>query len=335
MKKIFALVSCLVVAAACTTVPSTNNGNASNANSTAEKSTVSLSEADATAREKGVWDALKKKDYDAFSNMLAAEYIEVEDDGVYDKAATNTTIKDFAVSDATFSDWKVLPINKDAVIVTYNLSLNATYKGITVPPGPYHVASGWVNRDGKWLGIYYQETLAKSGPPPPQPASSPAAKSAATPAAKTAEATTGPDPVANEKMVWDALKSGNYDGFAAFLAPDAVEIEPDGVYDKAGTAKGVSMFDFSKATQSDWKTAKFDNDASLVTYLLTIPGAKPDKERHSTVWVNRGGKWMAFFHQGTPVAPPAAPAPPPAASPAAKAPAKPEAKRSAKPAATK
>ena len=334
MRKIFVPVFFLVFAAACTRVPSTNNGNASNANSAAEKSTVGISEAEATGREKGVWDALKKKDYDAFSNMLAADYIEVLDDGVHDKAATSTTIKTFAVSDATFSDWKVLPIDKAAVIVTYNLNLNATNKGTAVKPGPYHVSSGWVNRDGKWLAIYYQETLATSGPPSPQAASSPAAKSAATPAAKTAEATTGPDPVANEKMVWDALKSRNYDAFAAFLAPDSVEVEPDGLYDKAGTTKGVSTIDSSKTTQSEWKTAKFDNDASLVTYLVTMPGAKPDKERHSTVWVNRGGKWMALFHQGTPVAPPGA-EPPPAAGPASKAPAKPELKPPAKPTATK
>jgi hypothetical protein len=283
-----------------------------------------------------VWEAIKKKDYEAFSNMLTADYIEVEDDGVYDKAATNTTIKDFAVTDATFSDWKVLPINKDAVIVTYNLNLNATYKSMAVPAGPYRVASAWVNRDGKWLGIFYQETLAKTGPPPtPPPGASPAAKSSGSPAAKAAEATTGPDPIANEKMVWAALKSRNYDGFAAFLAPDAIEVEPSGIYDKAGSVKGVSMFDSSKTTLSDWKTAKFDNDASLVTYLVTIPGAKPDKERHSTIWVNRNGKWMALLHQGTPVAVPGSPAPPAAASPAAKAPAKPEAKPEAKPAATK
>ena len=303
MKKTIALVSLLVLAAACSTEPSTNTGT-SNANSTAATtSTASVSDADITAREKATWDAIKKKDYDAFGNMLASDYLEVEDDGVYDKTATSTTIKDFAVSDATFSDWKVLSVDKNAVLVTYNLNLKAMYKGQAVPPGPYRVASGWVNRDGKWLAIYYQETLAKTSPMSMPPAPTPAAKNSP---AKTTEATTSADPVANEKMVWDALKSKNFDGFGAFLAPDAVEVEPGGVYDKAGSVKGVSMFDFSKATQSDWKTAKFDNDASLVTYLVTIPGAKPDKERHSTVWANRGGKWMAIFHQGTPVAAPAA-----------------------------
>ena len=302
MKKILALVSFLVVAAACTSGPPTNTGT-SNANTAGTTSTANTPDADATGREKAVWEAFKKKDYDAFSNMLASDYIEIEDDGVYDKTATNTTIKDFVPTDATFSDWKVIPINKDAVLVTYALNLNATYKGKTVPPGPYRVASAWVNRDGKWLGAYYQETLAKTASAtPPAAAASPAAKSAASPAAKAPEAITSSDPAANEKLVWDAIKSKNADAFAAFLAPDAIEVEPDGVYDKAASAKGITMFDASKTSLSDWKTAKLNTDAALVTYLVTNPGMKPDKEHHTTIWVNRNGKWMALFHQGTPVA---------------------------------
>ena len=60
-------------------------------------------------------------------------------------------------------------------------------------------------------------------------------------------AAAGPDPIANEKTVWDLFKSKNYDAFAAMLAPDFLEVEPDGYFDKAGTVKGVSMFDASKA----------------------------------------------------------------------------------------
>ncbi len=55
---------------------------------------------------------------------------------------------------------------------------------------------------------------------------------------------------------------------------------------------------------------KLDSDASLVTYVLKISGATPDQERHSTIWIDRGGKWLALFHHGTPVmkAPAAMPA---------------------------
>ena len=74
------------------------------------------------------------------------------------------------------------------------------------------------------------------------------AKAATSPTPTAAAApVTGSDPSANDRIVWDLFKAKNYDGFASLLAPDLIEVEPDGVYDKAGTVKGVSMFDASKA----------------------------------------------------------------------------------------
>src|SRR5204862_521699 len=217
------------------------------------------------------------------------------------------SLKDYDLSDITYSDWKMLTIDKEAVLLTYNLNPKATYKGQAVPPGPYHAAAAYVNRDGEWLGIYYQQTLARTMPSP-SPTASQSPKSAASPGMKMADA--GPDPVANEKLVWDALKSKNYDAFAAYLAPNAMEIEAGGVYDKSGSVKGVSMFDASKAELSDWKTVKFDNDASLVTYTVKLPGMKPDTAYHSSIWINRDGKWQAIFHTGTPAQEPTAMASP-------------------------
>ena len=302
MKKFLVLFSVLITAACAT--PSTNTGPAPTANAnvaTKSKSTASLSEADAIAKEKAAWDAIKKQDLAAFGDMLATDYIEVAGDGLYNKNDIITSLKDFKISDVTYSDWKTLPIDEDAVILTYNVSVKATNKGQAVPPGPYRSASAWVNREGKWLAVYYQETLAKTAPPPP-PSSrmSPPAKATASPAAKMAEA--GPDSAANEKLVWDAIKSRNSDAFAAFLAPEFIEVEADGVYDKAGSVKGVSTFDASKVELSDWKTVKFDNDAALVTYTVKMPPPQA-AERHGTIWANRNGKWLAVFHQGTPVMP--------------------------------
>ncbi|HEY3026737.1 MAG TPA: nuclear transport factor 2 family protein, partial [Pyrinomonadaceae bacterium] len=202
MKKILALVSFLIVAAAaCTMEPAANKEPAANANNAA-KTTAPPSEADMTAREKAAWETLKKKDLVAFGDLLSSDYIEVTDEGIYDKASIIADLKDFNLADATFSDWKMLPVNNDAVILTYNTTLKGTYKGQDIPPGPYRSAAVWVNRDGKWQAFYYQQTPVKTAPPPPPPASSsPAAKAAATPAAKPMEM--GSDPIANEKMVWD------------------------------------------------------------------------------------------------------------------------------------
>jgi len=307
MKKILAPVVLLIAAAACSTTPPGNkdvaNANSANANKGAEmKSTATVSESDIIAKEKAIWDTIKKKDWDGFGKTMASDYIEVLDDGVHDKAAGLTGVKDFDLSDVTFADWKMLPIDKDAVIITYTATVKAKYKGEAVPPGPYREASAYVNRNGEWVTVFYQETLARTPPPPPSPAAAAAQPSKQAPAPTAKPGELGADPAANEKLVWEALKSKNSEAFASYLTNDFMESEADGVYDKAGSVKAVSMIDFSQAALSAWKTVKFDDDASLVTYVVVIPGMKPEKEYHSTVWVKRDGKWQALFHQGTPAA---------------------------------
>src|SRR5262249_19350420 len=155
---------------------------------------------------------------------LAPEYIEVLDDGVHDRAQTLTSIKDFEMSDVTFDHWKMLPVDKDAVLITYTVTVKGKFKGTAIPEGPYREVSAYVNRNGEWLGIYYQETLARTAPPPPAPtpatAASPAKKGSPTPNATPA--TMGADPIANEKLVWDALKNKNYDLFGSYLAAESM-----------------------------------------------------------------------------------------------------------------
>jgi hypothetical protein len=304
MKKILALVSFLsflVLAAACANQPTINTNANSNANTSTTK-TAAPSEADMIAKEKAAWDTLKTKDYDAFGNMLTTDYIEVTDQGVFDKAGIVADVKDFNVTDVTFSDWKMMPIDNDAVILTYQMTLKGSFKGAEVPPGPYRAAAAWVNRDGKWLAFYFQQTPIKPMPPMPPPPAPGASKAAASPAAKPGEA--GPDPIANEKLVWDTFKSKDYDAFAALLDPAFVELTPTGVYDKAGSVKAVTGMDASEFELSEWKSAKLDSDAALVTYLVKPTNPKWDAERHTSIWANRGGKWLGLLHVGTPVTKP-------------------------------
>jgi hypothetical protein len=296
MKKILVLVSMLIVAAACTTEPTGNSNMTANTNKGEMKSAAAPSEAELIAKEKGAWDAFKLKDADAFKKSLAPEYFGVSSTGVSDIAASIAAMKDTELTDFTLSDWKMTTIDKDAVLLTYTAMEKGTYKGKPVPAGPYFEASAYVNRNGEWVNVYYQETLKQemaapaASPSPPRPAPSAMAK-----APETTD-----DPVANEKLVWDAIKSRNYDAFGFYLADDSLEIEPEGTYNKAGSVQGVQGFDASKAEASDWKTLKFDDDASVVTYKVKVPGMKPDTGYHSTIWVKRDGKWRAFFHMGSP-----------------------------------
>ena len=310
MKKLLVFVSLLVFGAACATEPSGNNNTTANANKAGEmKSTAAPSEADLIAKEKSAWDAFKRKDVDGFKKMLAPEYLEVIDTGLKDTAAAVASMKDIDITDVTFSDWKMTPIDRDAALLTYKVNVKGKYKGQDVPPGPYYEASAYVNRNGEWVAIYYQETESKKmeGTPPP-----PAKKESSSPATAPAKPPeTGPDPIANEKIVWDLFRAKNWDGFASLLVPEFMEVEPDGVYDKSGSVKALQgmPMDMSAFELSDWKALPFDDDAKLVTYTATMKGPKPEKDYHATIWVKRDGKWLGLYHQGTPVAaaPPAKP----------------------------
>ena len=93
----------------------------------------------------------------------------------------------------------------------------------------------------------------------------------------------------------------------------------------------MEQFDASKSELSDFKALKFEDAAGLVTYTVKLPGSKPATEHHTTIWANRSGKWLALFHQGTPVMP----MPPAKATTPEKAVTPAKAMTPAKPAATK
>ena len=320
MKKTLAFVSFVVFTLACE-APPTNRDMASETNRNANTATapaMSMTEADAIAKEKAIWETIKVKDYEAFASMLAEDSMEVIDVGVNDKAASVTGVKDFEPSEVSFSDWKYLPVDKDAFIVAYTVNMKGKFKGKEFAPQSARGASAWAARGGKWLAVFHQECPVK---PPMTPAPTPgtSAKPMASPStAPMTAVTTGPDPIANEKIAWELIKTKNMDAFAALLTPECIEVEPDNFYDKAGTLKGLAQFDASKSVTSDFKTLNIDADATVVTYVATTPGLKPPSERHSTIWVNRDGKWMVLFHiGGTPVVKMAA-APGASASPAMK-----------------
>ena len=317
MKELVAVVVCALVLAACATPTETGNKTATNVNKATGTTISTMSEAEVIAKEKEAWDLVRRKDFDGFRTIMASNGVYVSHHGVLDPAGTVNQVKELELTDLSFSDWKVLPIDKDAVVVTYTAHIQGRIMGQPLVASSVRGTTAWVNRDGKWLAMYHQDCEAKSAPPP---GTNKPAKGAASPSSSTAQAATGNDPIADEKIIWDALKSRNFDGFAALLAPDSLEVEPEGVYDKAGSVQGVSRIDFSKASISDFKAMKFDEDAALVTYMVYLPDVAPEGEHHTTIWVNRGGKWLALFHQGTPVLKMVQPvSAKPAASPAAKA----------------
>jgi len=110
--------------------------------------------------------------------------------------------------------------------------------------------------------------------------------------------------IAREKEVWGHIKKKNGQGFAGYLAEEQINVTKDGVHSKAETVKGITESGPPEITLSDWKVIMIDKDAAIVTYMTKIGaavacGPEPVTARESTVWVKRGGKWLAIFHQDT------------------------------------
>jgi hypothetical protein len=298
-----------------------SNMNAANSNMT---SAAAWTNDDVIANERQAWDWIKTKNSDAFTAALDDNFINVTPTGVRTKAETVAEVKTFDLTDVTLSDFKVIKVDKDAAVVAYTVSMKGSVGGKQIPanaPAERHgTAKVW--RGGKWLAVYHQVSPVE---PPMTPAggganantanantanankanansaNSNGAATAASPAVLTPTA----DAEANEKMIWDAFEKKNVSGFEGVLTDDNLEVEPDGVYDRAASVESVRQMinagAFKGATLSDFKTVSLDEDAKVVTYVAKTnsQGSPPAGMRHSTVWVNRGGKWMVAYHQGT------------------------------------
>ena len=316
MKRITLLAALLVAASACSTTTPTNNSTPTNTNANASatpKAEAAATDADIIAKEKEINEALKSDDKTAFGNMLTDDFVLVVSDAVYDKAGTMQGVKEFKITEISFSDWKVLMLDKDTAVVTYKSKSKGVAGSQEIPEMTVYATSAWVKRGDKWMGIYHQETEAKEAPKGEAMGSKEPAKPAATPGETKPAAPVTPDadPIKRENQVWDALKKKDYDTFASFLAEDQIEVWESGVNDKKGSLEGVKHVNFTGGTLSDFKTVKLSDNATLVTYRAKGPAPDFPKlgELSASIWVNRNGRWWAIFHQGTPAKPPPPPAP--------------------------
>lgn len=111
---------------------------------------------------KAEWEALKKRDKQAYGDLLADDYQGVETDGrgernkiqaINELAETNVT---------TYTLWglKVIPLNPDAVFVIYEVTMQFPPRS-QLRYSRIYVGALWVKQGGEWKELHYQETHVK------------------------------------------------------------------------------------------------------------------------------------------------------------------------------
>jgi hypothetical protein len=113
------------------------------------------------AKEKSLPEAQKRKDLDFFKNITTDDFLEVAADAkVYSKDEMMGALNVVDLQNYSIYDAKVLPLNDNAAVVTYDAIVQMTI-GDEHAPRYQHVSSVWVNQGGKWLLKFQQVTAAQ------------------------------------------------------------------------------------------------------------------------------------------------------------------------------
>ena len=113
--------------------------------------------------------------------------------------------------------------------------------------------------------------------------------------------------IANENKINEAVAKGNKAAFMALVAADATSIDGTGLMKASEFAEMLTQVKVTAWKLSDEKVSWVDQNTAIVTYKWTGSGTfqgqpLPAETYCSTVWVKKGAKWVAVFHQESEVA---------------------------------
>jgi hypothetical protein len=122
-------------------------------------------EANFMALEKQAWDAFGKGDGKFFETFLVDEAMIVGDFGASSKAQTvkDVNTKACELKSYEFSNFKVIMLDKNTALATYEATQDATCGG-QKSPGKVFGSTVYVKRKGKWMGMFHQESAVQPMP---------------------------------------------------------------------------------------------------------------------------------------------------------------------------
>lgn len=110
---------------------------------------------------------------------------------------------------------------------------------------------------------------------------------------------------AQEKLMWEAVKSQNWSSFESQLSDSFLGICPTGFQNKSQVMTEIKKGKVNSYTLGDWHALKLSETAGIVMYRAECDGASPDGKPMkgtyycSTTWTKRGEKWQSESHTAT------------------------------------
>lgn len=114
-----------------------------------------------------------------------------------------------------------------------------------------------------------------------------------------------------EHKMYEMVKNKDLKTFGEMLTDDAVNIDPGNrSWNKAAIIQYLTPLTVQEYKLTDMKVIWLDKDCAAVTYnfsgkaMMGDQPMPPGELQNTTIWVKKGGKWLARYHQETPIMPP-------------------------------
>ena len=108
------------------------------------------------------WDAFKKKDKKAYSDLLADDFEGVENDGEGTRNKTHAVneIDASNIYNYSLAFFKLVPLAPDVAFVRYEITMEFPPKA-QIRYSRVYVSELWLKHDGQWKERHHQETRVK------------------------------------------------------------------------------------------------------------------------------------------------------------------------------
>lgn len=111
--------------------------------------------------EKDVWQTIKDKKFDAFEKFLASDFRGVYATGINSKEKEAAGVRKVDFKSCSFGDMDVVFIDKDAVLLTYEVTVEGTEDGKDMS-GKYNAASIWKKEGDDWRVSFHTDIKAEA-----------------------------------------------------------------------------------------------------------------------------------------------------------------------------
>jgi hypothetical protein len=117
------------------------------------------------ANENKINEAVAKHYVKTFTDLVATDAISADGMGFMKVADFVKSMNDVKVASWHIMDTQVHWVDDKTAVLTYSWMGSGTFKGEALPATTYS-STVWTERNGKWVAVFHQESVAAPPPPP-------------------------------------------------------------------------------------------------------------------------------------------------------------------------